>query len=153
MRNFERRQALPYTKSSISLRYKEDARCIASTGLFFAFFVTAWQSFASPYSNGIFSLVLWLALCQLSFMGAVTTHNAIHLPIFWSAEFNKLYHICLSLQYGGAVSIFIPGHNLSHHKYPQQARDVSMYQLTIYRSSKAVYIILKAPAKSTRSSF
>lgn len=58
-------------------------------------------------------------------MGAVTTHNAIHLPIFWDKNWNKFYQICLSLQYGGAVSIFIPGHNLSHHKYPQQARDVS----------------------------
>jgi fatty acid desaturase len=114
-------------KSGSLMRHHDDIRCIAATGLFFVLFATAWQSFTSPYSNGIFSLLLWLALFQLSFMGAVTTHNAIHLPIFWNANLNKFYQICLSLQYGGAVTIFIPGHNLSHHKYPQQARDVSKY--------------------------
>ncbi|KAF4334958.1 amino-acid oxidase [Fusarium beomiforme] len=76
------------------------------------------------FMRGLYSFTLWLALFQLSWMGSVTTHNAIHLPIFWDRSWNNFYQICLSLQYGGAVSVFIPGHNLSHHKYTQQARDV-----------------------------
>lgn len=107
------------------LRHNEDVRCLVSTALFFTVFLITWHNFTSPTAGGWISFSLWLALFQLSFMGAVTTHNAIHLPVFWSKNWNKFYQVCLSLQYGGAVSIFIPGHNLSHHKYPQQARDVS----------------------------
>ncbi|RYO19307.1 hypothetical protein AA0113_g10699 [Alternaria arborescens] len=115
----------PFPSRSKSLmRHDEDIRCVISTALFFAVFVITWQTSTSPFTGGLLPFVAWLALFQLSFMGAVTTHNAIHLPIFWHKEWNNFYQICLSLQYGGAVSIFIPGHNLSHHKYPQQARDV-----------------------------
>ncbi|KAF5579561.1 alkanal monooxygenase [Fusarium subglutinans] len=106
------------------MRHNEDIRCIVSTFLFFLVFVITWHYFSSPLAGGWVSLTLWLSLFQLSFMGAVTTHNAIHLPVFWSRNWNNFYQICLSLQYGGAVTVFIPGHNLSHHKYPQQARDV-----------------------------
>ncbi|KAI1010000.1 hypothetical protein LB503_011421 [Fusarium chuoi] len=106
------------------MRHNEDIRCIVSTILFFLVFVITWHNFSSPLAGGWVSLTLWLSLYQLSFMGAVTTHNAIHLPVFWSRGWNNFYQICLSLQYGGAVTVFIPGHNLSHHKYPQQARDV-----------------------------
>ncbi|KAH6959421.1 fatty acid desaturase-domain-containing protein [Fusarium avenaceum] len=106
------------------LRHHEDIRCIVTTGLFFTVFVVTWLNFSSPFTGGLLSFTLWLALFQLSFMGAVTTHNAIHLPVFWGKNWNKFYQVCLSLQYGGAVSIFVPGHNLSHHKYPQQAKDV-----------------------------
>jgi fatty acid desaturase len=113
------------SRSKSLMRHDEDIRCVISTALFFAVFVITWQTFTSPFTGGLLPFVAWLALFQLSFMGAVTTHNAIHLPIFWHKEWNNFYQICLSLQYGGAVSIFIPGHNLSHHKYPQQARDVS----------------------------
>ena len=109
------------------LRHNEDIRCLVTTALFFTVFLLTWHNFSSPLDGGLLSFSLWLALFQLSFMGAVTTHNAIHLPVFWSKNWNKFYQVCLSLQYGGAVSIFIPGHNLSHHKYPQQARDVSKY--------------------------
>ena len=119
------RQKLLHLNLTSPLRHDEDIRSITSTGLFFALFVVSWQNCTSPFSDGVLSLSLWLVLSQLSFMGAVTTRNAIHLPIFWNANLNKFYQICLSLQYGGAVSIFVPGHNLSHHKYPQQARDVS----------------------------
>ncbi|KAI6760410.1 hypothetical protein HG530_009270 [Fusarium avenaceum] len=106
------------------LRHHEDIRCIVTTGLFFTVFVVTWLNFSSPFTGGLLSFTLWLSLFQLSFMGAVTTHNAIHLPVFWGKNWNKFYQVCLSLQYGGAVSIFVPGHNLSHHKYPQQAKDV-----------------------------
>jgi fatty acid desaturase len=113
------------------LRHHEDIRCIVTTGLFFTVFVVTWLNFASPFAGGLLSFTLWLALFQLSFMGAVTTHNAIHLPVFWGKNWNKFYQVCLSLQYGGAVSIFVPGHNLSHHKYPQQAKDVSKSNILI----------------------
>jgi hypothetical protein len=132
MAGIPQRQKPLDSNSTSLLRHREDVRCVTSTGLFFAFFAISWQNFASPFSNGMASLFIWLALFQLSFMGAVTTHNVIHLPMFWNANLNKFYQICLSLQYGGVVSIFVPGHNLSHHKYPQQARDVSKWTHSIY---------------------
>ncbi|KAF5562337.1 hypothetical protein FNAPI_3233 [Fusarium napiforme] len=117
-------QQQPPSPVRSGMRHNEDIRCIVSTFLFFLVFVITWHYFSSPLAGGWVSLILWLSLFQLSFMGAVTTHNAIHLPVFWSRSWNNFYQICLSLQYGGAVTVFIPGHNLSHHKYPQQARDV-----------------------------
>jgi hypothetical protein len=109
------------------LRHVEDTRQLGSTALFFAMFVFAWLNFDSPHSAGLTSFIVWLSLFQLSFMGAVATHNAIHTPVFWSSRLNSLYQVCLSLQYGFSVSVFIPGHNLSHHKYPQTARDFSEF--------------------------
>lgn len=118
--------AHPRPKKGV-LRHVEDIRQIASTATFFAVFIYAWVNFRSPLSGGPRSFLTWLSLFQLSFMGAVSTHNAIHAPLFYNSRLNALYQIALSLQYGFSVSVFIPGHNLSHHKYPQQARDFSKF--------------------------
>jgi hypothetical protein len=83
--------------SNSLMRHNEDIRCIISTVLFFAVFVITWQTFTSPFTGGLLSILAWLSLFQLSFMGAVTTHNAIHLPIFWNKNWNKVYQICLSI--------------------------------------------------------
>ncbi|KAI9147204.1 hypothetical protein HJFPF1_13238 [Paramyrothecium foliicola] len=115
------------------LRHHEDVRQLVTTALFFAVFAYAWLSFSSPLSGGVLSFVIWLSLYQLSFMGAVATHNAIHTPVFWDKRLNSLYQVCLSLQYGFPVSVFIPGHNLSHHKYPQQPKDTMRTTKVHYR--------------------
>ncbi|KAI5460519.1 fatty acid desaturase-domain-containing protein [Mariannaea sp. PMI_226] len=125
--------ARPLKRRRPVLRHIEDTRQLGCTALFFAVFVFAWLSFSSPLSRGLASFITWLSLFQLSFMGAVATHNAIHTPVFWSRPLNNLYQICLSLQYGFPVSVFIPGHNLSHHKYPQQARDTMRTTKVHYR--------------------
>ncbi len=36
---------------------------------------------------------------------------------------NSLFQVALSLTYGHPVSMYVPGHNLSHHKYTQQPKD------------------------------
>lgn len=112
------------------MKHHEDIRQLGCTALFCVVFVLTWLSFTSPFSGGLTSLVAWLSLFQLSFMGAVATHNAIHTPVFRIRSLNNLYQIALSLQYGFPVSVFIPGHNLSHHKYPQQAKDLSQFSIT-----------------------
>ncbi|KAK7942906.1 uncharacterized protein PG986_012019 [Apiospora aurea] len=124
----------PQPKSSKPwMRHSEDVRMLGCTGLFFVVFIFAWRNYTSPLSGGVASFVIWLSLFQLSFMGAVATHNAIHVPVFWKSWPNNLYQICLSLQYGFPVSVFVPGHNLSHHKYPQQARDIMRTTKVRYR--------------------
>ncbi|KAI1126480.1 fatty acid desaturase-domain-containing protein [Nemania abortiva] len=115
------------------LKHPEDVRQLGATALFFVTFVFSWKSFSSPLSGGLYSIMIWLCLCQLSFMGAVSTHNAIHTPLFWNRRLNNLYQLCLSLQYGFPISVFVPGHNLSHHKYTQQARDFMRTTKVNYR--------------------
>jgi fatty acid desaturase len=63
-------------------------------------------------------------LCWISWINAVITHNAIHLPIWRSPTLNKVTRGVLSLTYGFPVNEYVPGHNLSHHRYVQQRRDV-----------------------------
>src|SRR5690606_13150225 len=67
---------------------------------------------------------LFLATCAFSFFGAVITHNTIHCPVFVSRAVNRVFQVVLSLTYGSAVSAFVPGHNLSHHKHVQTSKDV-----------------------------
>jgi len=60
-----------------------------------------------------------------SFQGAVATHNTMHCAIFnsevrWA---NKLIQVILTLSYGHPVSTYVPGHNLSHHRYTQLRKD------------------------------
>jgi fatty acid desaturase len=72
---------------------------------------------------------LWLAgavalLGWLSWINAVITHNVVHLPMWRSRALNRATKVVLSLTYGFPVSDYVPGHNLSHHRYTQTRRDV-----------------------------
>lgn len=64
-----------------------------------------------------------VVLCFLSFFCAVITHNTVHCPVFKNRKLNSLFQAALTVTYGHPVSMYVPGHNLSHHKYMQQARD------------------------------
>ena len=59
-----------------------------------------------------------------SWIVAVITHNTIHAPIFYRRGLNKLFQVWLSLSYGFPVSEYLPGHNLSHHKFTQKGADL-----------------------------
>jgi hypothetical protein len=131
------------------LRHAEDTRQLGCTALFFAIFIITWSSFSSPLSHGLISFSFWLSLFQLSFTGAISTHNAIHAPLFWDPRLNSFYQLCLSLQYGFPVTVFIPGHNLSHHKYPQQAKDFSESML---HYPKLVQVLMCTPSANHQSS-
>jgi len=103
------------------LRYKADRRTLFFVALYFAF--TAWLWLRAP-SNVAAHAALFGATCVLSFMGAVATHNALHSPPFKWRPLNRLFQVVLTLTYGSSVSAFVPGHNLSHHRYTQSNRDV-----------------------------
>lgn len=62
--------------------------------------------------------------CWFSFFGAVATHNTVHSPVWKSRTMNRLFQVVLTLTYGHPVSAYVPGHNLSHHKYTQSRKDV-----------------------------
>ncbi len=69
------------------------------------------------------ALVLVPALALISFFCAVISHNTIHAPIFRDKRLNRWFQSALTLTYGHPVSMFVPGHNLSHHRYLQQPKD------------------------------
>ncbi len=85
--------------------------------------LVAFQWLAAP-TGGWLGVPLFLSTCVMSFLCAVITHNAVHAPVFRERASNRVLQVVLSLSYGSAVSAFVPGHNLSHHRFTQTPRDV-----------------------------
>ncbi|KAF4674072.1 hypothetical protein FOL47_009751 [Perkinsus chesapeaki] len=67
--------------------------------------------------------VAFVLCCYFSFAGAAITHNFMHCKIFFNDDFNRVFQCILSLVYGHPVSTFVPGHNLSHHRFTQLRKD------------------------------
>ena len=103
------------------MRYKADIRTLVFVAIFF---VLVEVQFLYQPAELWLAIPLWLATCVFSFLGAVATHNTIHAPIFHARWANKVMQVVLTLTYGHAVSSFVPGHNLSHHRFTQSRRDV-----------------------------
>jgi fatty acid desaturase len=101
------------------LRYSADWRSLLFILTYYALVVYQWVRV--PKAGAV---VLLAATCAFSFLCAVITHNAIHAPLFRGRAANRVLQVVLSLSYGSAVSAFVSGHNLSHHKFTQTARDV-----------------------------
>ena len=103
------------------LRYRADIKTLIFVAIYFALVTVQWIYAPSE---------LWLAIplgvltCFFSFFGAVATHNTIHSPVFKQRWLNRAFQVVLTLTYGHPVSAYVPGHNLSHHKYTQSRRDV-----------------------------
>ncbi len=111
--------------SSSILRYKADYRTFVFVAMYF---VIAYGGFItyilSPAWLTTPIIVAWCILtCLSSFACAVIVHNTIHCPIFYKKSHNKLFQFVLSLAYGYSVSAYVPGHNFSHHKEVQTAKD------------------------------
>lgn len=101
------------------LRYSADLRTLAFVGAYFALVSVAFV----PDLPLFVGIPLFVTLCLLSFFCAVITHNTIHSPVFKKRSLNRVFQTVLSLTYGHPVSAFVPGHNLSHHKYLQTPKD------------------------------
>jgi beta-carotene hydroxylase len=103
------------------LHYKADLRTLAFVFLYFVFAALPWfiwDTLTTP------QIILLVAInCFFSFSCAVIIHNTVHKPIFKSRNLNKLMQITLCFTYGHPVSAYVPGHNFSHHKYTQKAKD------------------------------
>jgi len=112
------------------LRYAADWRTLFFVAVYFGILVGLWVALPAFDSAGLevmpwaWAIPAFVALCVTSFQGAVSTHNAVHCPIFKSRPMNKLWQVVLTLTYGHPVSSYVPGHNLSHHKHTQSPRDV-----------------------------
>jgi len=103
------------------LRYAADVRALGFVAAYYALVIGQWL--LAPRSI-ILALPLLAMTCVMSFLCAVITHNTVHMPVFRGRGVNRVFQVVLSLSYGSAVSAFVPGHNLSHHRYTQTPRDV-----------------------------
>ncbi|MFT3771284.1 MAG: fatty acid desaturase [Minicystis sp.] len=112
------------------LRYRADLRTLSFVSIYFG--LVAYQWVTAPKGLAI-AVPLFILTCWFSFFGAVATHNTIHSPVFKSRPLNRIFQVVLTLTYGAPVSSFVPGHNLSHHKYTQQQRDVMRTTKTRHR--------------------
>ena len=102
-------------------RRSEDWRPVATVAAWFALVVGQWLW--TP--KQLFVLIPLVALtCVTAFLGAVATHNTMHVPIFRAKKLNQIFQVAMTLVYGHPVSSFVPGHNLSHHRYIESQRDV-----------------------------
>lgn len=108
-------------KRLMMLRFNADRRSLFFVLVYFCLLIGQWA--LEPRSLWL-RVGLFLATCFFSFFGAVITHNTIHAPVFRSKSVNRVFQVILSLTYGSPVSSFVPGHNLSHHKFTQTEKDV-----------------------------
>src|SRR3954468_1553108 len=112
------------------LRYRADVKTLLFVTTYFVLVAAQW--IYAPRA-------LWMAIplmvftCWFSFFGAVATHNTVHSPVFKSRGMNRLFQVVLTLTYGHPVSAYVPGHNLSHHKYTQSRKDVMRTSKVRYR--------------------
>ena len=102
------------------LRYAADWRTLTWVALYYALTAALWVGHTSL---GVWRWPLLLAVVYFSFAGAVITHNTMHSKVFYDRKLNQLFQVALTLSYGHPVSSYVPGHNLSHHKYTQTMKD------------------------------
>eukprot|EP00297_Palpitomonas_bilix_P011514 CAMPEP_0113874744 /NCGR_PEP_ID=MMETSP0780_2-20120614/4512_1 /TAXON_ID=652834 /ORGANISM="Palpitomonas bilix" /LENGTH=336 /DNA_ID=CAMNT_0000860567 /DNA_START=40 /DNA_END=1050 /DNA_ORIENTATION=- /assembly_acc=CAM_ASM_000599 len=110
---------------AIGLKYEADIRTMGFLALWYIAAPILWFYHEEL---GYYSIALWLLVCHLSFVSAVSTHNAMHCRVFTNRTLNKIFQVFLSFSYGHPVSSYVPGHNLSHHKHTQTPRDIMRTQ-------------------------
>lgn len=119
------------------LRYRADVRTLGFVGLYFGTLAALWALTPDDRlprgTEWAWVVPAFALLCVTSFQGAVSTHNAVHSPVFRQRWLNKLWQVVLTLTYGHPVSSYVPGHNLSHHKHTQSTSDVMRTQKARFR--------------------
>jgi fatty acid desaturase len=102
------------------LRFRADIRTLGTLTAYAGLVV--WEWLAAP--KWPLNLLCVVLTCALSWICAVIAHNTVHTPVFKSRTLNKIFQVWVSLSYGFPISDYVPGHNLSHHRYTQGREDV-----------------------------
>lgn len=102
------------------LKERADLRTLAFIAWFFALIAFGYTQELSWKTTPILTVLISLQ----SFFCAVITHNTIHAPMFKQKGLNRAMQVILTVCYGHPVSMYVPGHNLSHHRFTQTRRDV-----------------------------
>ena len=111
------------------LRYRADLRTIGFLVTYALLVVGQWV--LAP--SGWLGWLLIAVTCVISWICAVIAHNTVHSPVFKRRPLNKLFQVWVSLSYGFPISDYVPGHNLSHHRFTQLREDVMRTTHVRYR--------------------
>ncbi|HZW87765.1 MAG TPA: fatty acid desaturase [Myxococcaceae bacterium] len=107
-------------KPGVLLRFSADRRSLGVLSVYAALVATAWILAPGPALQVVVIPVLGYA----SWLCAIVAHNTVHSPVFHRRWLNSVFQIWVSLSYGFPISDYIPGHNLSHHRFLQAREDV-----------------------------
>lgn len=102
------------------LRYRADVRTLGILCAYAALVALQWA--LAP--AGLLGIALIAVTCVVSWLCAVIAHNVVHCPVFTKRWMNKAFQVWVSCSYGFPISDYIPGHNLSHHRFMQLREDV-----------------------------
>ncbi len=112
------------------LKYAADRRTLVFISSYFLLVLAFWNA---PELSVAETLAAVALVSIVSWIAAVITHNTIHAPIFKKRWMNRIFQVALTLTYGFPVSEYIPGHNLSHHRFTQKPEDVMRTTKVQYR--------------------
>ena len=107
-------------KSRTLLRFSADRRSLGVLTVYAALVATSWILIPVGPLQALVIPVLGYA----SWLCAIVAHNTVHAAVFHRRRLNSLFQIWVSLSYGFPISDYIPGHNLSHHRFLQAREDV-----------------------------
>jgi len=117
----------------IGLKYSEDWKTLGWFAVQTAVFVYTWRNF---YSLGIFTKIfMFVWLCYHSCVASLIGHNVMHGAMFGNRILAKGIQFFLTFFFGIPMSIYLPGHNLSHHPHPQRRKDCLRTSLVTYEDS------------------
>ncbi|HZJ52986.1 MAG TPA: fatty acid desaturase [Myxococcaceae bacterium] len=108
------------TRPGALLRFSADRRTLGILLVYAALVVAAWVLLP----DGPLQVIAIPLLGYSSWLCAVVAHNTVHAPVFHRRWLNSAFQVWVSLSYGFPISDYIPGHNLSHHRFLQAREDV-----------------------------
>lgn len=103
------------------LRHRADRRTLGILSTYAILVAAAWATIPPTGFAGIAAIAL---LGYSSWLCAVVAHNTVHTPVFYRRWMNSAFQVWVSLSYGFPICDYIPGHNLSHHRFLQAREDV-----------------------------
>lgn len=109
----------------LGLRQQEDTRTLLWIALYFSITYFFWSIDDYIRQSTLLVSVGFVMCAYFSFAGATITHNVMHCKMFDNDVSNRILQSVLSLTYGHPVSTFVPGHNLSHHRYSSHPCHIS----------------------------
>jgi fatty acid desaturase len=118
------------------MKRKEDLRTLFILFLAWFTFYLNWTfviEIKNRYLFWFLEPIFFAINCSLFFCCAVANHNIVHTPVFFSKKLNSLVNVILTLSYGHPSTTFVPGHNLSHHKFTQSTKDFMRTSKVKYR--------------------
>ena len=104
------------------LRNRADWRPVLWIVTYFLLSAIAWHCDPVVAASLPLAAAAVVVLCYFSFAGATIVHNTMHIRCFKNRTLETIWHHALSMTYGHPVSTFVPGHNLSHHRYSRPTK-------------------------------